>query len=131
MKKIIIVAMIILSPTILMAKSNKNYIHPTFKTLLQMYPRNHKIVNPMVPRISAEHAYNLYITSKAILCAAGSIAHKAEIKGMHRIPDNNGYKSAAYIKKLKRMQKNTRIRLLYFSATERQKSTAARWLWIG
>jgi len=43
-----------------------------FKYLLEKYPRNEKIYNAMVPRISAEQAIKLYKEGKAIFFFAGS-----------------------------------------------------------
>ena len=54
------------------AEEKKVYIHPSFELCLKLYPRKDEIVNPMVPRISAKSAYNLYKEGKAIFFAAGS-----------------------------------------------------------
>jgi hypothetical protein len=65
------------------AEEKKGYIHPSFELCLKLYPRNEKIVNPMVPRISAKSAFNLYREGKAIFFATGSI-HSPLIPGAIR-----------------------------------------------
>lgn len=110
MKKIMVIMFVIclLFPSIVQAeigsKKNTRYIHPTFKTLMLTHPRKAKIVNPMVPRISAEQTYHLYITKQAILFAAGSIARNYNLAGAINIGGKK-YKDPAFINKLKQLQK--------------------------
>ena len=54
------------------AEEKKVYIHPSFELCLKLYPRNKEILNPMVPRISAKSAFNLYTEGKAIFFYAGA-----------------------------------------------------------
>jgi hypothetical protein len=72
-----------------LAEEKKVYIHPSFELCLKLYPRNKEIVNPMVPRISAKSAFNLYREGKAIFFAAGS-DKQALIPGAIRINEGNG-----------------------------------------
>ena len=74
MKKILIYLIFICSILVTYSfgeEESATYIHPTFKLLLTLEPRKADIVNPMVPRISAKSAFNLYIEGKAIFFGAG------------------------------------------------------------
>ena len=68
----------------------KVYIHPSFKLLLTLYPRKktQAIVRPMVPRIHAKTALNLYSTNKAIFFAGGEMAIKAALPGAINITND-------------------------------------------
>lgn len=59
-------------------------IHPSFKQLLIRYPRDKKIVRPIVPRISPKLALDLYRNNKAVFFAAGS-KNQAIFPGVIRI----------------------------------------------
>lgn len=48
------------------AAAKKQKIHPSFKQLLQMYPRANPIHAPEVPRISPRDALALYKTNQAV-----------------------------------------------------------------
>jgi hypothetical protein len=63
------------------AEEKKVYIHPSFELCLKLYPRADEILNPMVPRISAERAKVLYDTGGAIFVAAGENAVRAKLPG--------------------------------------------------
>lgn len=65
---------------VISAEEKKVYIHPSFELCLKLYPRPDEIVNPMVPRIDAKSAFNLYKEGRAIFFAAGS-SHQALIPG--------------------------------------------------
>ena len=71
------------------AEENKIYIHPSFELCLKLYPRENKIVNPMVPRISVKSAFNLYKERKAIFFYAGN-AKRNMIFGAIMINNVNG-----------------------------------------
>jgi hypothetical protein len=59
------------------ARWQEGFIDPSFKLLLELYPRNKPIVNPMVPRLNAKLAFNLYLERKAIFFYAGTDAGQA------------------------------------------------------
>ena len=82
------------------AEENKIYIHPSFELCLKLYPRNKEIVNPMVPRISAKSAFNLYREGKAIFFAAGS-DKQALIPRAIRVNGQNGFEENPPIKFLR------------------------------
>ena len=63
------------------AEEKKPYIHPSFELCLKLHPRDKEIVNPMVPRISAESAKTMYGTAAAIFIAAGGSAINAKLPG--------------------------------------------------
>jgi hypothetical protein len=94
-------------------KSKKFRIHPTFKHLLITQPRKSKIVNPMVPRMSAQNVLQLYVAKKAIIFAvAQDNLNLGVIDGA--IPLNREKEMApSVIKKLKKI-KNKYI-ILYCS----------------
>ena len=71
------------------AEEKKMYMHPSFELCLKLYPRSAEIANPMVPRITAKSAYNLYKEGKAIFFAAGSDS-QAIFPGVIRINGKNG-----------------------------------------
>lgn len=54
------------------SSATKAYIDPGFELCLKLYPRNKEILNPMVPRISAQTALKLSLEGKALFFAAGS-----------------------------------------------------------
>lgn len=66
---------------VLRAEEKKVYIHPSFELCLKLYPRNNEIVNPMVPRISAESAKSFYGSGGAVFIAAGGGAVNAKLPG--------------------------------------------------
>lgn len=75
-----VIVYIFLSPEVSFSqKKGKISMHPSFRVLLQQYPRNEKIINPQVPRISAEVAYEWYRTNKALFFATGGMAIKANL----------------------------------------------------
>jgi len=109
MKKLFLV--IILSCLFLVCDSeaknvskNKLYMDPTFRFLLKTQPRDDKtILRPMVPRISAKQAYNLYQANKAVLIAVGDSARKAGVVGAIPVSYNADLNSA-FIQKLKKVK---------------------------
>jgi hypothetical protein len=60
---------------------SRDSIDPSFKLLLTLRPRKADIVNPMIPRISAETAKQFYGSGKAVFIAAGEMAIKAKLPG--------------------------------------------------
>lgn len=71
------------------SQTTQKAIHPSFKLLLEMYPRKKDIVNPMVPRVHAKTAYNLYLKGQALFFAAGSVK-QARFPGVILINEPNG-----------------------------------------
>jgi hypothetical protein len=75
-------------------QEKKTLFHPSFEYLLKTYPRKAAIVNPMVPRIHAKSAYQLYVAGKAIFLYAGSstsVAGGALIPGAIAMDEKNGF----------------------------------------
>jgi hypothetical protein len=79
---------------------SKNYIHPSFALLLKMYPRSKPIINPQVPRISAQVAYPLYLNADAVFFSAGNLAHAHMVPGTIPLPEGKET-SPSIIRKLK------------------------------
>lgn len=69
---LLFVVQVCITGGVVRAEEERDYIDPGFKLLLKLYPRSAKIVNPMVPRISAQTALKLYNEGKAIFFSAGS-----------------------------------------------------------
>ena len=70
------------------AEKSSNYIHPSFKLLLTLYPRGSEVVNPEVPRISAKSALSYYGSGKAIFIAAGETAIRDSLPGAIRLTES-------------------------------------------
>ena len=83
--------------------SNKAYIHPSFKTLLMIYPRSQPIHNPQVPRISAEQAYLKYMKAKTVLFSTGNLAHQHHFPGAFALPEGKEM-SASILKSVKNIK---------------------------
>lgn len=81
----------------------KTYIHPTFAALLRIYPRNKPILNPQVPRISPQLAYNLYLQNKAVFFSTGNLAHGHNIPGTYPLPEGKEMQDSI-IRKVKRIK---------------------------
>lgn len=100
MKKIIALSLvfILVFPAISLAQKQKKYkIHPSFLRLLKQYPRDKDILYPMVPRVSADEAYAMFISNKAVLIDVG--AREWRILGAKKL--NMDYKNPKLIRKLK------------------------------
>ena len=74
MKKLPIIVFFIISFALVIgvrATEAEQKMHPTFKTLLELRPRDGPIIAPSIPRITPNQAYNLLMQGKAILIEAG------------------------------------------------------------
>ena len=71
--------------------NNKASIHPMFKKLLVMYPREAPVVNPRIPRISPEQALVLFRNKKAEIFSVGGSAHSHKFYGIHSVPESKSW----------------------------------------
>ena len=102
-KIVCIIALLIFLVSSIM-NAEDEYIHPVNKFLIKLYPRNHKLYFPEVPRITASAAYTHYLAGTALFI---HIDEGARVPGSIHMKESDTW--TLDISKLERISKGKRI----------------------